>query len=290
LEPDKFYDELVSQLQKITPLVKKEIRDLEKDLAEKEDRALIEEIRRIFQEAFDDLPRGHYTLFDTRGSRGLRGEARAGHPLQTLKDPEQKKEATASVLALDSVELHPSSTEVLRGEKKSFRALPLDANGREITRDTSFTWETRGAIGVIEEFGPKGLFTAGSRLGSGRVVVRASQGETVRAAEAVVEIVEKKKHRERKPKRQQGIPNLEKVNVPLEDWHSRYVANRNVIEYNAAHNDYLQVRSDRRARRLYLATLVSKEIVSFNVDQGFTPEHALEQLVEVMSSVHRALR
>lgn len=289
LERDKFYDELVSQLQKITPIVKKEIRDLEEDMADKQDRVMIEEIRRVFQKAFDDLPRGHYELFEIRGTRGARGSAKPGHAIEKPGEERKEKEKTVSMLVLDSLEIQPASTETLRGEKKAFRAVPLDVNRREVTSDLTFSWETRGAIGVIEDYGSKGLFTSGSRLGEGRVIARVAQGEIERRAEATVEVVEQKKRRERKPKRQPGIPNLEPVSDHLADWHSRYVANRNVIEYNRAHSDYLQVKSNYHSKRLYVSTLVSKEIVSFNVGQGFTPEQALEQMVEVLSSVHRAI-
>ena len=290
LEPDKFYDELVLQLQKLAPVLKKQIRDLEQELAKKEDRVLVEDIRRLFQQAFDDLPRGHYALFETHGKRGSAGPSRPGKPIETSPGPTSSEEEVPSILSLDTVCVEPGSTEILRGEQKYFRARPLDIKGREVTRDLVFAWETRGGMGIIEEFGSKGLFTAGTKLGEGRIIVRVSQGDIGKTAEAAVAVVEKKRERNRHPRRQPGIPSIEPVRDNLSDWHSRFVENRNVIEYNAAHRDYLQVAGDRRAKRVYIATLVTKEIVNYNTTQGFTPNQVLEEMVEVISSVHRALK
>ena len=290
--PNKFYDELVRQLEKLTPMVLKEIRDVEKDIAEKEDRALIEEIRRVFRRAFEDLPRGHYDFFDTRGAHGPSSSAKPGQSFEVREKKEgQDTEEAPSVLALDSLEIHPNSTQILRGAKKNLKAVASDANKREVTHDLTFEWEMRGGIGLLEDFGPSARFTAGSRLGAGRVIVRAAQGDITRTAEATIDVVEKITKRRRRPRRQPGIPNLEKTPSPMEEWHSRYVRNRNVIEYNSKHTDYLQVMADPRAKRVYVMTLVSKEVVQFNVDQGFfPPDQALERMVEVVSTALRALR
>lgn len=291
LEPDKFFDELVVQLQKLAPLVRKEIAEIERVNAEKQDRAIIEEIRQVFQRAIEDLPIGHYDLFETRGTHGAIGGAGRGLTLVEPPSGNKHEEEPPSILALSVVEVQPRSAEVLRGEQKVFRVVPLDANGREVTRDLSFEWETRGGMGSVDEFGAKGIFTAGSRLGEGRVIARVRQGEIEKSAEAIVYVVEHKAKRQKSPKHQPGIPNLEPVQARTEVWHSHYVPNRNVIEYNSAHNDYLQVRRDIRAKELYLSTLVAKELVKFNVDQSyFPPSEALERMVEVVSSVQRNLR
>jgi hypothetical protein len=82
-----------------------------------------------------------------------------------------------------------------------------------------------------------------------------------------------------------GIPQPEEVNEPLQPWRSRLVDER--WQVNTGHPDYRALTSEARPRLRYLATLLSKEVVSRNFPQpgiGAT----LEELVGLLAALERS--
>ena len=82
-----------------------------------------------------------------------------------------------------------------------------------------------------------------------------------------------------------GIPQPEEVNEPLQNWRSRLVEDR--WQVNSGHPDYRALSTDPRPRLRYLATLLSKEVVSRNFPQpgvGTT----LGELVGLLAALERS--
>jgi hypothetical protein len=84
-----------------------------------------------------------------------------------------------------------------------------------------------------------------------------------------------------------GIPEPQLVSEPAGLWRSRLADD--VWEVNEAHEDYVRLRSEPKARVRYLLTLLAKELVQRSFAQPGS-EGLLERMVEILAHAERNLR
>jgi hypothetical protein len=84
-----------------------------------------------------------------------------------------------------------------------------------------------------------------------------------------------------------GIPEPQLVSEPTGLWRSRLAGD--VWEVNEAHEDYVRLRSEPKARVRYLLTLLAKELVQRSFAQPGS-EGLLERMVEILAHAERNLR
>ncbi|MCI0585219.1 MAG: ATP-binding protein [Planctomycetes bacterium] len=264
---------------------------------EKKEVEVLRELRRVFRELPRLLP--HYDLFPILGldhapaSRDLRrgeevdgaGEGGALPPEERdePRSPESRGEFEPALFPpgpLAAVSITPARPRVEVGARKALRAHALDADGRKVEGEVAFSWtvvEGEGAVDPAD--GPATTFLAGPAPSRARVDVAARQGEHRASSSVDVAVVE-----ELGPpgSRDAGIPPLELVDAPLEEWRSRLQGNR--WEVNRGHPDYRAAAGESRRRLRYLVLLFAKEIVLRNSgDPG--SGRALERMVEVLTHV-----
>lgn len=214
---------------------------------------------------------------------------------------------------LHEVVVRPAKLELAVGERHELRAAARDEHGRGLD-DVTFAWTASGPIALggssaLAERSPgaagptagsapltepgagagtsRPLATAGPvatvealATGGASVQVVARQGNAERSAVVAVRIVSEAQHRA-----DAGIPQPEELNEPLQSWRSRLVDER--WQINTGHPDYRALAGEARPRLRYLATLLSKEVVSRNFPQPGLGA-ILEELVGLLAALERS--
>jgi hypothetical protein len=150
-----------------------------------------------------------------------------------------------------------------------------------------FSWWVNGA-----EFTLKG--TGGARTvcaeafaapgTAGEVHVEVTHGGGCAIAQARLEVVAPAEEEEGTAL---GIPEPVLVNDPAGLWRSRMA--RDTWEINEAHEDYVRLRAESKARMRYLLSLLAKELVQRSFAQPGS-EQLLERMVEILAHAERNLR
>jgi hypothetical protein len=250
----------------------------------------VNDIRRMFRRLPRALP--HYALFDVRDGQRVASPATSeGEPLGrpddgagVVADPPPAPEEPDLLYPpgpLASVEIRPKKSVIpIEGERR-LRAVPRDADGRELTNGVTFAWrlDGAGALDATDVTDGFALYRAPGEPCEARLLVVASQGELRAEAAAelrVADIDEPDEHGGT------GVPDPEPVAAPAEEWRSRLMDGR--WQYNTAHRDYLAARDDARRRLRYLVHLFAKEVVLRNFGE---PGDAalLERMVQVLTYV-----
>jgi hypothetical protein len=117
-------------------------------------------------------------------------------------------------------------------------------------------------------------------VGEAQVSVVARQGERSCTYTVPVRVVSETSRRA-----EPGIPQPEELNEPMQSWRSRLVDER--WQVNTGHPDYRALAAEPRPRLRYLATLLSKEVVSRNFPQPGIGA-ILEELVGLLAALERS--
>jgi hypothetical protein len=187
---------------------------------------------------------------------------------------------------LHSAELTPSNLSVPAGGERRIRLSARDVEGRVIARPLAIEWlvdghscfELRG-----EGRRPALAATADAPLAAtATVFARVREGNRSADASASATIGEPAPDTSAA-----GIPEPEFVNDPAGAWRSRLTGSR--WQVNEAHEDYIALRSEPRARLRYLLSLFAKEVVnrSFGIPGS---DELLERIVEILAHAERNLR
>ncbi len=224
---------------------------------------------------------------------------------------------------LDSVTIVPPEIQIPVGRERRVRTVAKDATGRKLrvvqqgggafgsdpdgtgTREESaqsdadqqearadadaVTFEWRVESGAIAIGGggsrPAVIVAATARPGTRETFhVTARQGDCVAVASGTVVVTEPN---DLDAGVRLGIPEPELRDEPGASWRSRFDGQR--WEVNAAHEDFVALAGDAKARTRYLLTLLAKEIVQ-RTHGGPGADAALEGLVEILAHVERNLR
>lgn len=196
---------------------------------------------------------------------------------------EEEAEAQAGLFPpgpLAAVRLRPAQLFLAEGESRPVRALAFDAEERRLNEGVEYAFSAEGPLSLSAE-GAVATITALAGTGAGRLSVRASQGDRTVEASAPVELGS-----ERRPSHPAaGIPQPEELDEPLQSWRSRLVEER--WQVNVGHPDYRALAGEARPRLRYLASLLSKEVISRNFPQPGIGG-ILEELVGLLAALERS--
>jgi Histidine kinase-, DNA gyrase B-, and HSP90-like ATPase len=180
---------------------------------------------------------------------------------------------------LSFVSVRPTKVELAVGERRELRARANDEEGRALSEEVGFQWAFSGPLALLSDNASatiEGLSPADGAL----VEVTARQGNRVCSTSVPVRIVNELQRRI-----DAGVPQPEEVDEPLQGWRSRLVDAR--WQINVGHPDYRALSQEARPRLRYLATLLSKEVVSRNFPQPGVGA-VLEELVGLLAALERS--
>jgi hypothetical protein len=305
LVPDDAAGAFARALSGVEPVLTGVLESLDRRRAEELDRSLIRDLQRAFRDFYRQRPR--YQMLPVQGkkdegagpgaSAAPGAEADGTAPAQALPGEAADSEGPDAGAPrtpppdllppgpLASVVVTPSSLRIECLGSRGVLAAGLDAVGRRVEGEVSYSWLVAGSVGSIAEI-PEGqgraLFTASAQPAEGSLAVTARQGQREAHAEIPVEVLEEIPSR----RPDEGIPEPELVDGPSAGWRSRMLDGR--WQVNIGHREYRSI-ADRPAVKLrYLAMLFAKEIV-LRSSQDPRLEKPLEQLVEVAAYADRNL-
>ncbi len=180
---------------------------------------------------------------------------------------------------LHDVDVRPSKLELAVGERRDLRARAFDEHGCRLLEGIELEWAPAGPLSLTGS-GPTVTVEALGPPGDGRVELTVSQGERRCSAVVPVRVLGEAARRA-----DAGVPQPEEVDEPLQTWRSRMIEER--WQVNVGHPDYRALAGESRPRLRYLATLLSKEVVSRNFPQPGVGA-ILEELVGLLAALERS--
>lgn len=302
--PDRAAAAFVVAMEALAPRVVAELGRLDKQRHAETTREVVRELRRALRGLGSRLPQ--YELPRVQGSeepgrgdthgRGTESGVRAsespgaasGDAAKSDVEPEPSapQQALFPPGPLAAVRIVPPEVRVAPGAERHVRALAVDADGRALA-EVVLQWSIDNAGLALALRGdgarPAVYASPGTTVGSEFVLrVTATQGALAASTAARVLVADLLAA----DTAALGIPEPALVSDPNGAWRSRMVGER--WEVNDAHEDYLALRKDARARLRYLLTLLAREI-ALRV-RGFDHAPALESLVEILAHAERNLR
>ena len=122
-----------------------------------------------------------------------------------------------------------------------------------------------------------------------RLQVRATQGDVVATAEALVTVTDSLLPERPKSDPRGGLPEYTFEKRPGELWRSRYNVEQNVIVINNGHRDFVYAARNKSLKLRYVCRLFAKELVVRNFP-GYSAEELLERMIELQLYTEENLR
>jgi histidine kinase/DNA gyrase B/HSP90-like ATPase len=287
---DERFEAFADAVRVLEPLLVEIVRAREEAEEERASRTTLQSIARAIREAIRELP-DDYAWFDV-ASASAGSSSGDGAPVDEVEgDAPREVEASASLFderpgPLASLGLRPAKATVEPRGEKSFAAIARDAAGRRIDAGVAYLWRVAEGGGALRPSGRRVVFAAPDAPGQARVEVLAESGDVSLTADAVVTIgsVETREG----GGRAKGLPEYVLVRHPAEAWRSRYDPEKNRIEVNTGHRDYVACRAKAAAARRYIAKLYAKEIVLQSFPDA-TGAAVLERMIELLQRMETRL-
>jgi hypothetical protein len=189
--------------------------------------------------------------------------------------------------SLARVAIIPAHIDVRPGGERRVRAVAHDADGRVLHDELLFVWccdapfvEVRG-----EGARPAIVVASDAKLDAEAILhLRAERRGCVAQASATIRVAAADADT---VARHLGVPEPRLVSDASGTWRSRMHGDR--WDVNDAHEDWLAIRSDPRARVRYLLSLFAKEIVQRSFGKP-GDDALLERMVEILAYAERNLR
>ena len=186
---------------------------------------------------------------------------------------------------LETVSISPRVATLNPGERKVFTVRAFDARGAVIPIEVDYIWQVPGKLASIEPEDSRATLEAGPAEGEGKIVVLAHKENKRARAEARFTI-----SKASKKVGSRRLPHPEPISRHGEQWRSRYVSARNVIEYNTSHPNYTAANErGTKSRIRYIALLIAKELVLQNFRGMIKEGPLLERMVEVVTNLQAAI-
>jgi hypothetical protein len=291
--PDAAAEAFVEALGRLGPLVLARLEELERQRREETDRNVLRELRRALRGFRQRLPQYELPAVEAPGVGEPGGGAGVELPdasAPVASDDLDEGEAELPLFPpgpLASVRIVPEAIAIAPGAERRVRAVAVDAEDRPL-KDAEYRWTCDDPSGVglaVRGEGPRPAVCVRADAALGLVaMLRVEVRQDGRRAEAAAPV------RVAAPEEGQaalGIPEPLLVSDPAGTWRSRMSAGR--WEVNDAHEDYVALRGEPRARLRYLLALLVKEIILRSAGR---PDAAdlLESVVEILAHAERNLR
>lgn len=305
----------VGALEKLRPLVLRELERFARERDREAHRELAKELRRALRGFSQRLPQ--YELPDVKDEAGaLASHGRGADRERPPPSAETADELPPGIGVADAAEeapvdegesialfapgplaaarIVPQTIALVPGRERRVRADALDADGRVIRRPLAFAWYVEGTEEVeVRGEGARPALVAsqaarvGSVAGTLHVTVEdpMAEGGEPRSAHASATIAID--DADDAAARESGVPEPLFESDPRGGWRSRFDGARWII--NDAHEDWIALRQEGRARLRYLLSLFAKDLVlrSFAVPGA---GDVLDRMVEILAHAERNLR
>ncbi len=295
--PDDVAHRFANALASVEPALSSVIETKQREHSDHLDKNAIRDLQRAFRDFYRGRP--SYTMLPTEqmgvgaesadATPGAHADVDGAEIATVASDTGEPTRALFPPGPLAAATITPKRVLVAVGGEAKARAHALDANGRVITSDVSFSWQLTQNVGSLRDVDATSgnarvvTFVAGDDIGEAALSVHARQvgGDSEASATVSVEIVDSlPTHSD------EGLPEPELVDHASSKWRSRLHDGR--WQVNVGHPDY-KANSTRPALKLrYLAMLFAKEIV-LRSSQDPRLEEPLEQIVEVTAYADRQL-
>jgi hypothetical protein len=239
------------------------------------------QLARLFGRVSGYVP--HLTWFPVARKYGLEAAAPEGTAVPAAAAPGERDQGPQPDLfppgPLSFATFRPAQLELEVHERREVAVTARDAEGRRI--DEGVTFEARGTGPISVQHDGARIQLEGVSAGAAQLDVTVRQNEKSVVASLAVDVV-----LSHGPKRgDSGIPQPEELDDPLQTWRSRLVDDR--WQINVGHPDYRALAGEPRTRLRYLASLLSKEVVSRNFPQPGIGA-VLEELVGLLAALERS--
>ncbi len=285
--PDDAARAFADAMDGLAETVSAELDRLEREKKRAANRDVVKELRRALKGFQQRLPQ--YDLPNVPDGVGTGSADDSGVPMAS--EPDEPSEAPVVELfppgPVATLRIEPATVQIAPGAERRIRAIALDAEGRSVAAQAEFSWWVEGSDFTLQGRGSRPAICAGAaaRPGStGRAFVEVQSGGARVSAEAALEVGPPVDETEGSTL---GIPDPQLVSEPTGLWRSRLAGD--VWEVNEAHEDYVRLRSEPKARVRYLLTLLAKELVQRSFAQPGS-EGLLERMVEILAHAERNLR
>ena len=285
--PNEAFSAMVAALVQLEPMVADRLHDRSRAEASALSNDMHKQLARLFTKVTTFVP--HLAWFPVQRKGGQVEEAGEGTAVPESKperdeptEPSAPRDEQPELFPpgpVQSVRVRPSKLEVAVGEPNRLRATALDENDRAIAEGVTFEWKAKGAL-TVEANGSTASVVGTAVDAEALIEVTAQQADRTRSYTVPVKIVLELPRRA-----DTGIPQPEEIDEPLQSWRSRLTDER--WQINVGHPDYRALSSEARPRLRYLATLLSKEVVSRNFPQPGVGG-ILEELVGLLSALERS--
>jgi len=297
--PDRAAAAFVEAMEQLAPRVLAELSRLDEIRHAETTRDVVRELRRALRGIGRRLPQydmprveGEGEAGEASGAGADAGDAASGAPDLDEEAASEGGDARAGQVALFppgplvALRIVPPEIHVSPGTERRVRVVALDAAGRRAqVAEVAFALENASGAFELRGAGSRPAVYAGAEAPVGsQALLRAtaSSGALSASAQARVLVAEPRTD----DAAALGIPEPALVSDPHASWRSRMLGER--WEINDAHEDYLALRKEPRARLRYLLSLLAKELALRA--HGFEHVAALDALVEVLAHAERNLR
>jgi hypothetical protein len=289
--PDEAAEAFVAAMARLEPLVLAELERFEREREDERDRNVVRELRRALRGFRERLPQYDLPQVADHGERG--GCADAGAVVPEVSSAAEEGEEGSEIEPLlfppgplAAVRIVPDAIQIAPGSERRVRAFATDLDDRPV-KDVDLVWRVEDPAGAglaVRGEGPRPALTAPPTAALGlEAELRVEARQDGRRSSACASVLVA---RAEETESSLGIPEPRLVSDPSGGWRSRM--GDGVWEVNDAHEDYLALRSDARARLRYLLALLAKEIVIRS--SGRPDAHdVLESVVEVLAHAERNL-
>lgn len=273
--PDSGLSELIEASRSVEPLIESELEKVKKQREEKLGRDLLKKLQETFNQAMRDLA-AEYTWF---------GGKKGGRIPGTGETPEHpRKMIRLSGGPLDHVTIVPKIAQIGPNESKDFIAKAWSKDDGLIPMGVQFSWSIHPIRGSLKTEHDRATFEAPAEEGEVKLHVQAKRDNVVASQEALILILSK-------TKKTGGlnIPQIRFVDMPSENWRSKWEAATETLKCNSGHPNYRQAQQrSRSALMRYIAFLIAKHLVLHNYAHA-GEEVVLERLIEVISVLEAKL-
>jgi hypothetical protein len=285
---DNIFDEFCAAVHGLEDEVESAIEEIKKIEEEKASRNIQKQVQKALIDALRNLPDEDYLWFDiprhdTKGKVSSRETESAMFGEKQLPTTEHTMFPIPAG-PLSFVKITPGTTVVPPGTEKRFIARGFDEQGIEIDTPLIWNWEIISGKGRLEGDSFQAIFRALEAEGVTVIQVIGEQDGISAESTAKVRVKEKTEgYTDGK-----GLPPYALYPDQASIWRSRYNKDKNVIEINSLHKDYIEAKDKAARLRRYIGKIYAKEVILLNFPD-ISGEQACDRMIEILQKIEDKL-
>ncbi len=286
---DNVFDEFCTAAHSLEDEITASIEEIKKIEEEKASRNIQKQVQKALIDALRTLPDEDYLWFDiprpgTKQGSGSEEDSTPGFSGDKNLPTTENTIFPIPAGPLSSVRIVPRTTIVPPNTEKQFVTQGFDEQGIEIDTPLIWEWNIASGKGRLEANSFQAVFTAPEE--EGVTVIRVIGRQNYRIAECTAKARIKEKiagYTDGK-----GLPPYILCPDQVTNWRSRYNRNKNVIEINSLHKDYMEAKEKAVRLKRYIGKIYAKEVILLNFPD-ISGEQACDRMIELLQKVEEKL-